>query len=74
MRSVILRIFQIISILTALWILPTPLLLAVEPAFVRESIRARGMGNAFTAAANDEMLFFYNPAGPIDVTPVANCK
>ncbi|MEE1574549.1 MAG: hypothetical protein V1257_13245, partial [Candidatus Neomarinimicrobiota bacterium] len=39
------------------------MLQAVEPAFVRESLRARGMGNAFTAAANDEMLFFYNPAG-----------
>ena len=36
---------------------------ASEPAFVRESLRARGMGNAFTAVANDEMLFFYNPAG-----------
>jgi hypothetical protein len=39
-----------------------PLLQAAEPAFIRESIRARGMGNAFTAAANDEMLLFYNPA------------
>ena len=36
---------------------------ASEPSFVRESLRARGMGNAFTAVANDEMLFFYNPAG-----------
>ena len=40
-----------------------PLVHASEPAFVRESLRARGMGNAFTAVANDEMLFFYNPAG-----------
>ena len=40
-----------------------PLLQAVEPVFVRESLRARGMGNAFTATANDEMLLFYNPAG-----------
>ena len=40
-----------------------PLANATEPAFVRESLRARAMGNAFTAVANDEMLFFYNPAG-----------
>ena len=40
-----------------------PVVHASEPAFVRESLRARGMGNAFTAVANDEMLFFYNPAG-----------
>ena len=39
------------------------LLKAGEPAFLRESIRARGMGNAFTAVANDEMVLFYNPAG-----------
>ena len=63
MRLIILHVFQFLSILSGLWILSAPLLLAVEPAFVRESIRARGMGNAFTAAANDEMLFFYNPAG-----------
>ncbi len=55
--------FQRIVILTAVWISFAPLLHASEPAFVRESLRARGMGNAFTAAANDEMLFFYNPAG-----------
>ena len=36
---------------------------AVEPDFVRESVRARGMGNAFTASVNDEMVLFYNPAG-----------
>ncbi len=36
---------------------------AKEAAFVKESIRARGMGNAFTAAANDESVLFYNPAG-----------
>ena len=63
MRTAILRMFQRIVILTALWISFAPLLHASEPAFVRESLRARGMGNAFTAAANDEMLFFYNPAG-----------
>ena len=49
--------------LLSLWILFLQLANATEPAFVRESLRARGMGNAFTALANDEMLFFYNPAG-----------
>ena len=39
------------------------LLKAAEPSFLLESIRARGMGNAFTAVANDEMVLFYNPAG-----------
>lgn len=51
------------SLLLYFCILFAPLLLqAAEPAFIRESIRARGMGNAFTAAANDELLLFYNPA------------
>ncbi len=49
--------------LLSLWILFLQLAHATEPAFVRESLRARGMGNAFTALANDEMLFFYNTAG-----------
>jgi hypothetical protein len=61
-RVTIFRVFRRVSVLLYLWILFTPLLQAAEPAFVRESIRARGMGNAFTAAANDEMLLFYNPA------------
>jgi len=62
MRTTIFRVFRRVSVLLYLWILFTPLLQAAEPAFIRESIRARGMGNAFTAAANDEMLLFYNPA------------
>ena len=61
-RATIFRVFRRVSVLLYLWILFAPLLQAAEPAFVRESIRARGMGNAFTAAANDEMLLFYNPA------------
>jgi len=61
-RATIFRVFRRVSVLLYLWILFTPLLQAAEPAFIRESIRARGMGNAFTAAANDEMLLFYNPA------------
>ena len=61
-RVTIFRVFRHVSVLLYFWILFSPLLQAAEPAFIRESIRARGMGNAFTAAANDEMLLFYNPA------------
>ena len=61
-RVTIFRVFRRVSVLLYFWILFAPQLQAAEPAFVRESIRARGMGNAFTAAANDEMLLFYNPA------------
>ena len=61
-RVTIFRVFRRVSVLLYFWILFAPLLQAAEPAFIRESIRARGMGNAFTAAANDEMLLFYNPA------------
>ena len=61
-RATIFRVFRRVSHLLYFCILFAPLLQAAEPAFVRESIRARGMGNAFTAAANDEMLLFYNPA------------
>ncbi|MBT5795513.1 MAG: hypothetical protein HOI10_11685 [Deltaproteobacteria bacterium] len=63
MRAVFLRVFLFLSVFTSIVILSAPLLQAVEPVFVRESLRARGMGNAFTATANDEMLLFYNPAG-----------
>jgi len=62
MRTTIFRVFRRVSVLLYFWILFAPQLQAAEPAFIRESIRARGMGNAFTAAANDEMLLFYNPA------------
>lgn len=41
---------------------------AKEPDIVRESIRARGMGNAFIATANDDMVLYYNPAGLRSVT------
>ena len=62
MRTTILKVFRLVATFLGLWILLAPLLQASEPSFIRESIRARGMGNAFTAAANDEMLLFYNPA------------
>ena len=57
-----LKVFRQVATFLGLWILFAPLLQSSEPNFIRESIRARGMGNAFTAAANDEMLLFYNPA------------
>ena len=63
MRITALKVLKHLSVLLSLWILCMPIANASEPAFVRESLRARGMGNAFTAVANDEMLFFYNPAG-----------
>ena len=63
MRAVYLRVFRFLAVLPVFWFVSVPLLQSAEPAFVRESLRARGMGNAFTATANDEMLFFYNPAG-----------
>ena len=63
MRITILKVLRHLSALLCLWIFFIPIIHAAEPAFVRESLRARGMGNAFTAVANDEMLFFYNPAG-----------
>ncbi|MGK0289141.1 MAG: hypothetical protein ACI86H_000571 [bacterium] len=36
---------------------------AKDPQYLHESIRARGMGGAFIAIANDENALFYNPAG-----------
>jgi hypothetical protein len=43
-------------------------LVAKQPDYIRQSVRARGMGNAFTAVANDEMVLYYNPAGLRSVT------
>ncbi|MFH2128920.1 MAG: hypothetical protein ABIK68_00990 [bacterium] len=56
------------------WIRPLVLLIALvvfggtilhadEPQYLRRSIRALGMGDAFVAVANDENALFYNPAG-----------
>lgn len=56
----LLRHLCLSGVLLGVTALPT---LGKEAAFVKESIRARGMGNAFTAAANDESVLFYNPAG-----------
>jgi len=62
-RTAILQVARYLSILLCLWYFLLNVVFSSEPDFVRESIRARGMGNAFTAAANDEMVLFYNPAG-----------
>ena len=48
---------------TLLFLGSTASLYADEPDSLMYSTRALGMGNAHTAVANDEMLFFYNPAG-----------
>ena len=63
LRIAILQVVRYLSILLCLWSSSPNLVCAAEPDFIRESVRARGMGNAFTAAANDEMVLFYNPAG-----------
>ena len=52
------RFFLLLVFIT----LGTTLVQAAEPSIMRESIRARGMGHAFTAVANDEMVLYYNPA------------
>lgn len=36
---------------------------AEEPEYLKRSIRAMGMGNAFVAVANDGNALYYNPAG-----------
>ena len=61
-RVTIFRLFRRVSVLLYFWVFFAPQLHAAEPAFVRESIRSRGMGNSFTAAANDERLLLSNPA------------
>ena len=50
-------------LLLVFFTLGATLVQAAEPSFLRESIRARGMGHAFTAVANDEMVLYYSPAG-----------
>jgi len=62
LRIIVLQACRSLLVLSCLWIWLSPLIHAVEPSFIRESIRARGMGNAFTAAADDEMVLFYNPS------------
>tara|TARA_B100000700_G_C15032122_1_gene851100 strand:+ start:432 stop:1556 length:1125 start_codon:yes stop_codon:yes gene_type:complete len=62
-KNLLFQIFRNFTIIFCFWFVFFKILHAAEPEFIRESIRARGMGNAFTAAANDEMVLFYNPAG-----------
>jgi len=57
-RVTIFRVFRRVSVLLYFWVLFAPQLQAAEPAFVRESIRARGMGNAFTAALTTRCCCF----------------
>ena len=56
------KIYPRFLLLIVFFTLGASLVQAAEPSFLRESIRARGMGHAFTAVANDEMVLYYNPA------------
>jgi hypothetical protein len=47
-----------------------PLSAMERPMFVRGA-RALGMGDAFTAVADDQNIFFYNPAGAVQRTGAA---
>ncbi len=52
--------FLCVAFLAALFFFGTP---AESKAILYEGIRPLGMGNAFTAVADDENAVFYNPAG-----------
>jgi len=56
------KLYSRFFLLLVFFTLGATLVQAAEPSFLRESIRARGMGHAFTAVANDEMVLYYNPA------------
>ena len=56
------KLYSRFLLLLVFFTLGASLVQAAEPSFLRESIRARGMGHAFTAVANDEMVLYYNPA------------
>ena len=56
------KLYSRFLLLLVFFTLGATLVQAAEPSFLRESIRARGMGHAFTAVANDEMVLYYNPA------------
>ena len=56
------KLYSRFLLLLVFFPLGASLVQAAEPSFLRESIRARGMGHAFTAVANDEMVLYYNPA------------
>ena len=59
----LMRLISGLLALLLLSLLSVPLIQAGESVFLRESLRARGMGYAHTAVANDEYVLFYNPAG-----------
>ena len=56
------KLYSRFLLLLVFFTLDATLVQAAEPSFLRESIRARGMGHAFTAVANDEMVLYYNQA------------
>jgi len=56
----LLSIFLLIAFLTPLSVITA---YGDEPQYIKRSVRALGMGNAFIAVANDENALFYNPAG-----------
>ena len=56
----LMRLISGLLALLLLSMLSVPMIQAGEAVFLRESLRARGMGNAHTAVANDEYVLFYN--------------
>jgi hypothetical protein len=56
----LLSMFLLIAFLTPLGIRTA---YGDEPQYIKRSVRALGMGNAFVAVVNDENALFYNPAG-----------
>lgn len=57
---------SIIGLVAALFL--TPQLHAVELSTLNSQVRALGMGDAFTAVADDDSSLFYNPAGLAQVS------
>ena len=59
--------FLLAFFLVFLYLFSISHLFAKEPEFLLESNRARGMGNAFVAVANDEYVLYQNPAGLVSM-------
>jgi len=56
-------------VLTALWLLTTPLRAGAQPAFETVGERALGMAGAFVAVADDSTAVHWNPAGLVHGGP-----